>query len=38
MLLIVEEAVVLIDNLPQGLEVALRGVGELFLVDTGSKR
>ena len=33
MLLVVEEAVVLIDDLPQGLEVALRCVGELVLVD-----
>ena len=32
-LLVVEEAVVLVDNLPQRLEVTLRRVVELLLVD-----
>jgi hypothetical protein len=35
MLLIVEEAVVLIDNLPQGFEVPLSRIREFFLVDAG---
>ena len=34
--LIVQEAIVLVDNLPQCLEIALWGVSKLFLVYAGS--
>jgi hypothetical protein len=33
-LFIVEEAVVLVNDFPQSLKVALRGVRELFLIHT----
>jgi hypothetical protein len=35
MLLVVEEAVVLVDDFPQGLEITLGCVGELFFIHTG---
>jgi hypothetical protein len=38
LLLVLEEAVVLIDDAPQGLEVALRGVGVGFLIDAGAQQ
>ena len=34
-LLVVEEAVVLIDDLPEGFEVALGGIFVLLLIDAG---
>ena len=37
-LFIVEETVVFVDNLPQGFEVAGRGVIVLFRIDTRSKK
>jgi hypothetical protein len=36
-MLIVEEAVVLVDDLPQGFEVALRGVLILLCIYTGGE-
>jgi hypothetical protein len=38
LLFVVEEAVVLVDNLPKGFEVAGRGVIVLFRIDTRSKK
>ena len=38
LLLVVEEAVVLVHNPPQGLEVATRRIGILLLIDTRRKR
>jgi hypothetical protein len=38
-MLVIEEAVALVDDLPQRLEVALRGVGVFFFIYTrGEKR
>ena len=36
--LVVEEAVVLIDNLPEGVEVAFGGVVELLFLGTGGEQ
>jgi hypothetical protein len=35
MLLVVEEAVVLVDDLPESLKVPLCGIGKFLLVDAG---
>jgi hypothetical protein len=38
MLLIVEEAVVLVDDLPKRLEIPLRRIRALFLIDAGGEK
>jgi hypothetical protein len=35
MLLVVEKAVMLVDNLPESLKVALCRIGEFLLIDAG---
>jgi hypothetical protein len=37
MLFVVKKTVMFVDNFPERLEVALRGIGEFFLIDAGDE-